>query len=62
MKLGQQTKVLEIDVFQNFKIGPKNPRLMFQNHSILRLQKNAKKHVSQKRGKCTLHWTNFWTF
>jgi hypothetical protein len=29
------TKVLEIDVFQNFKSGPKSPRVMFQNHSIL---------------------------
>jgi hypothetical protein len=35
MKLGQQTKVLEIDVFENFKSGPISPRVMFQNHSTL---------------------------
>ncbi len=32
---------LEIDVFQNFKSGHKSSRLMFQNHSILGLQKTC---------------------
>jgi hypothetical protein len=35
---------------QNFKSGPKSPRVMFQNHSILWLQKKSQKTCFTKEG------------